>query len=169
MKSRTVHRRILAASLLLYFIVSTATAAIRQDPARVELFPCFCWGLFCIVPSPEHRSEFGLGIDSAEVSGAFEKSGKSLPYARSIEAYFVIQSLGLAVERQDSAAADRAEETLRRRYLEGLQGPAIVTVVRRIYDPVTRFTTGDMTSETPVYEFRLSSGEYGTIEDSAGD
>lgn len=157
-----------AALLALYFIVSTATAAIRRDPARCELFPCFCWGLFCIVPSPEHRSEFGLVVDSPNVSGPFEKASADLPHAHSIDAYFVIQSLGLASETNDEAAAALAEERLRRRYLDGVAKPAVITVVQRIYDPVSRFTTGEMISETPVYEFRLRSTDANQSDRNAG-
>jgi hypothetical protein len=131
-----------------YFVLGLATLALP----RQEVFPCYSWFLFALVPGRESQ----YAIRFQEVRGQklaepvlFQDAEDFVDEPHNAMAHELIQQFGAAVE------TGRTDEQLRlRRVMEKdyLPTPCRYELVVLTYEPLTRWRTG-------AYEAR-SLGEY---------
>ena len=130
-------RRWLSALLFGYVGLGFAATAVPG----FEVFPFFCWFLFPITPSVETRYALEVemfGGAAIEPPRTFQELDVvEDPFA--MDAWTTIQALGRAVDAGDSSEEERLRARLEANYLAR---PSRYRLVRRVFDPLDRWSTG---------------------------
>jgi hypothetical protein len=131
-----------------YFVLGLATLALP----RQEVFPCYSWFLFALVPGRESQ----YAIRFREVRGQklaapvlFQDADDFVDEPHNAMARELIQQFGAAVEKGRTDEHLRLRQVMERDYLPT---PCRYELVVLTYEPLTRWRTGD-------YKAR-SLGEY---------
>jgi hypothetical protein len=137
-----------------YFVLGLATLALP----RGEVFPCYSWFLFALVPGQE--SQYAVRLE--EVRGQklaepvlFQDADNIVDEPHSVTARELVQRLGAAVENGQTDEQLRLRRVLEKNYLPT---PCRYELVVMTYEPLTRWRTGR-------YDVR-SLAEYSSTGDS---
>lgn len=154
MAAYRIWRAWIALFLAGYFVLGLATLALP----RQEVFPCYSWFLFALVPGRE--SQYAVRLQ--EVRGQklaepvlFQDADSFVDEPHNVMAHELVQRLGAAVERGPTDEQLRLRRVMEKDYLPA---PCRYQLVVLTYEPLTRWRTGR-------YDVR-PLGEYSSTVDS---
>ncbi|MBI2902472.1 MAG: hypothetical protein HYY12_02645 [Candidatus Methylomirabilis oxyfera] len=136
--------KIFAAVLLCGYAAAAVVikGALRHER---EIFPIFSWSLYSTVP--REAAEYGVRI--FEVGGEtlnpplfFEDARAFFPYVNQAQLFMTVQSLGRALESDNTEAIKTYRRLLERHHLRG-RGVIHYEIVRRRFNTLTRWVTGE--------------------------
>jgi hypothetical protein len=121
-----------------YFVLGLATLALP----RQEVFPCYSWFLFALVPGQE--SQYALRLE--EVRGQklaepvlFQDADNLVDEPHNVMMRDLVQQFGVAVERGQTDEQARLRRVMEKNYLPT---PCRYELVVLTYEPLTRWRTG---------------------------
>lgn len=121
-----------------YFVLGLATLALPSQ----EMFPCYSWFLFALVPGRE--SQYAIRLE--EVRGQklaqpvlFQDADNFVDEPHSVTARELVQRFGAAVERGQTDEQMRLRRVMEKNYLPTTCRYELVVIT---YEPLTRWRTG---------------------------
>lgn len=144
-------RRRLVLGIIIYGLAGAASQ--KLVPGVVEIFPFYGWSLFTRVPNESTRYTIriiernGRPIDSAPL---FLEAPPALVRGNRFIGRKVIQSLGKAHDRGETAETDRLRNLLERNYL---RGRVRYELIRERYRPLERWETGEVEERATLITF----------------
>lgn len=147
------------AILLSAYVVAGGILRFARDTG--EVFPVFSWSMFCYVPN----TVTDYAVEILELNGEpqqpplpFHEARGLLTGAGVVDANYVIEVMGKALDRGDAIEMSSSRELFERHYLRGSEAPVHYRVIRRVYLPLEYRRSRTLIESTPVSEYVYSGG-----------
>ena len=142
-------------AIVLYFIIGNFTWALF----KLEIYPIASWNLFSVVPNLV--TDYGLQIKSInqvelEEPTYFQDLPDEFAEANSIVAFYVIQNLGIAIEKNDTESIENLREQIENEYFASQQHVEY-EIYKRSYFAMDRWDTGQYEEEGRLVTFEKST------------
>ena len=139
----------------MYFIIGNFTWALF----KLEIYPIASWNLFSVVPNLV--TDYGLQIKSInqvelEEPTYFQDLPDEFAEANSIVAFYVIQNLGIAIEKNDTESIENLREQIENEYFASQQHVEY-EIYKRSYFAMDRWDTGQYEEEGRLVTFEKST------------
>ena len=139
-----------------YPVVSGGVLATSRRTSVIEIYPIAPWSLFCFIPNRE--SDFGVQLHTVDGNmiddATYFNEHAELSEKERIIAYNVVQRMGAFHDAEDSTALYERREFFERSVLAQAAGIVSYELVRRDFDVLERWKTGECDRVESLVEFQ---------------